>query len=87
MKGGNSFENCEKRCKVAYRKAIQPTPQIVAACRNCTHYLCDHDDRESDKRGVYFQIVNSRCGLNKFSVQRNCVCRNHAFHHPSRSDK
>lgn len=87
MKGSNSIESCEKCGKVAYRKAVQPVPEIVASCRNCTHYLCDHNDRMNMKSEVIFTISNSRCDLHKFTVQRNCVCASHAFHHESRRDK
>ena len=62
------------RLAAGYRVPVKPDP--VPACRNCGHYACDHSDREGAK-GVYFEIVNSRCLKHVFPVSRNTVCDTH----------
>jgi hypothetical protein len=74
-----------KQAQVNFRDMVKPVPEILPACRNCTSYRCDHDDRETSK-GVVFHRTNQRCGLHGFSVSLNKVCDSHVFRHQDRRD-
>jgi hypothetical protein len=73
------------RDSVFYRKA-SPVAVILPACRNCTHFVYDADDRMTLK-GVSFRRTKLRCGSHHFAVTLDMVCDTHAFHHASRRDK
>lgn len=71
------------RMEVRYRYASKP--EIVPACKNCTHFGYDSSDYMGAK-GISFSKVNRRCKQHKFSVSSNSVCDTHAFKYPDRSD-
>lgn len=77
----------EAKAAVNLRKVVYPKPEILPACRNCTHFRCDHDDRCNSKGEVIFLQVNKRCARHSFSVQSGAVCDDHIFARADRSDR
>lgn len=71
---------------VGYRNVVPPKQPVLAACRNCAYFQCDHDDREGWK-GVTFRRVNLRCRNHNMAVKLNCVCDAHQFAHADRRDR
>jgi hypothetical protein len=80
-------ERIARRKAVNYREVVTPKPEILPACRNCTNFRCDHDDRMNFKNQLTLRRVNLRCDLNLFPVHLNDVCDRHAFQRTNRSDR
>ena len=76
----------QKRTAVNYRKVVRPVPQILPACRNCSAFRCDHDDRMGFNGQLQLRRVNLRCGQFGFGVSLEAVCDKHQFRNADRSD-
>lgn len=83
----NQIAAAERRRRVNYRKVIVPKPEILPACKNCTHFAYDADDRENFKGEITFRKVRLHCVVLKTPVLNNCVCDEHDFYHADRSDR
>ena len=35
----------QRKAEVQYRRVVYPVREILPACKNCSAYRCDHDDR------------------------------------------
>jgi hypothetical protein len=75
----------EQIAAVGFRKVIRPEPEILPACRNCTHFIYDADDREGWK-GITFRRINLQCRLHRFGVTLDSICNLHGFRHADRRD-
>ena len=76
----------QRKAEVHYRKVVRPVPEILPACKNCSAFRCDHDDRMGFNGQVTLRRVNLRCSQFGFGVSLEAVCDRHQFHHANRSD-
>jgi hypothetical protein len=82
----NTNTSMEQRVAVNFRKVVAPTPEILAACRNCHHFGYDHDDRTNFKGEITLRKINLRCIRHTFSAINSSVCDDHKFRHADRRD-
>ena len=73
----------QKRAAVNFRKVVHP---IQPACRNCSSFRCDHDDRMGFGGQVLLRRTNLRCSDQGFSVSLDMVCDRHQYRHTDRRD-
>lgn len=85
MTSTNAINRANLKESVGFRDVVPPKPEVLAACRNCAFYACDHDDRQG-KRDIIFVKSNHRCQTHRFPVKRNTVCDHHQFKHNDRRD-
>lgn len=76
----------QKRAEVNYRKVVRPVSPILPACRNCSAFRCDHDDRMGFGGQVQLRRTNMRCSNQGFSISLDMVCDRHQFRHADRRD-
>ena len=76
----------QRKAEVQYRKVVRPVPEILPACKNCSAFRCDHDDRMGFNGQLQLRRVNLRCGQFGFGVSLEAVCDKHQFRNADRSD-
>lgn len=76
----------QRKVEVQYRKAVYPVREILPACKNCSAFRCDHDDRMGFNGQLQLRRVNLRCGQFGFGVSLEAVCDKHQFRNADRSD-
>ena len=76
----------QKRAAVNFRKVVRPVPETLPACRNCSAFRCDHDDRMGFGGQVLLRRTNLRCSDQGFSVSLDMVCDRHQYRHTDRRD-
>ena len=76
----------QRKVEVQYRKVVYPVREILPACKNCSAFRCDHDDRMGFNGQLQLRRVNLRCGQFGFGVSLEAVCDKHQFRNADRSD-
>ena len=78
----------QRKAEVQYRRVVYPVREILPACKNCSAFRCDHDDRMGFDGQLQLQLhrVNLRCGQFGFGVSLEAVCDKHQFRNADRSD-
>ena len=76
----------QRKAEVQYRKVVYPVREILPACKNCSAFRCDHDDRMGFNGQLQLRRVNLRCGQFGFGVSLEAVCDKHQFRNADRSD-
>ena len=76
----------QRKVEVQYRKVVYPVREILPACKNCSAFRCDHDDRMGFNGQLQLRRVNLRCGQFGFGVSLEAVCDKHQFQHADRRD-
>ena len=76
----------QRKTEVHYRKVVRPVPEILPACRNCSAFRCDHDDRMGFNGQIQLRRTNMRCIDQGFGVSLEMVCDRHQFRHADRRD-
>ena len=76
----------QRKAEVQYRRVVYPVREILPACKNCSAFRCDHDDRMGFNGQLQLRRVNLRCGQFGFGVSLEAVCDKHQFRNADRSD-
>lgn len=76
----------EQTTATGFRKVVRPAPEILPACKNCTRFKYDADDRQGFNGEITFRRVNLECGLHRFGVTLDSLCDSHGFRHADRRD-
>lgn len=76
----------QRKAEVQYRRVVYPVREILPACKNCSAFRCDHDDRMGSKGELTLRRVNLRCSQFGFGVSLESVCDKHQFRHADRRD-